>query len=99
MKKNIWALAVALFLLTPPLIAQDSILPLAKTYRIAVFSPMYLDSVFGSNMPYSDKSIPKFIMPAIEFTQGVRIALDTLSLNGKHAEAYIYDSKSFTQPI
>ena len=38
-------------------------------------------------------------MPAIEFTQGARIALDTLSLNGKHAEAYIYDSKSFTQPI
>ena len=50
-------------------------------------------------MPNSDKSIPKFIMPAVEFIQGAHIALDTLSLNGKHAEAYIYDSKSFTQPI
>ena len=99
MKKNIWSLAVALFFLATQSFAQDSISPLAKTYRIAVFSPMYLDSVFGNNMPNFDKSIPKFIMPAIEFTQGARIALDTLSLNGKHAEAYIYDSKSFTQPI
>ena len=38
-------------------------------------------------------------MPALEFTQGARIALDTLLLNGKHTEAYIYDSKSFLQPI
>src|ERR1017187_6061443 len=99
MNKNIWSLAVALFFIATQSFAQDSISPLAKTYRIAVFSPMYLDSVFGNNMQNSDKSIPKFIMPAIEFTQGARIALDTLSLNGKHAEAYIYDSKSFTQPI
>ena len=60
---------------------------------------MYLDSVFGNNMPNSDKSIPKFIVPAIEFIQGALIALDTLALKGKHAEAYIYDSKSFTKPI
>jgi hypothetical protein len=96
MKKNILSLAVVSFFLVTQLFAQDNIL---KTYRIAVFAQVYLDSVFGNNMPNSDKSIPKFIMPALEFTQGARIALDTLSLNGKHAEAYIYDSKSFKQPI
>ena len=65
--------------------AQDSISPVAKTYRIAVFAPVYLDSVFGTNMPNLDKSIPKFIIPYIEFIQGARIALDTLSLKWKHA--------------
>ena len=38
-------------------------------------------------------------MPAVDFIQGAQIALDTLTLNGKHVEAFIYDSKSFTQPI
>jgi hypothetical protein len=100
MKKYIWSLAVALFFLTTRnSFAQDSISPLSKTYRIAVFSPMYLDSVFQNDVLTSDKSIPKFIIPAIEFTQGAHVALDTLSLNGKHAEAFIFDSKSFTQPI
>jgi hypothetical protein len=100
MKKNIWCLAFTWFFAATQIsFAQDSFSPPAKTYRIAVFAPMYLDSVFNNDLLNSDKSMPKFIMPAIEFTQGARIALDTLSLNGKHAEAYIYDSKSFTQPI
>ena len=100
MKKIIWSLTVAWgFSATQASLAQDSILPSTKIYRIAVFAPMYLDSVFTNSELSSYNSIPKFIMPAIEFTQGAHIALDTLSLNGKHAEAYIYDSKSFTQPI
>ncbi len=79
-------------------IAQNAIPP-NKTYRIAVFSPMYLDSVFSNNELISSNTIPKFIMPSVEFVQGARIALDTLALNGKKAEAFIYDSKSFTRPI
>ena len=102
MKKNISYL-VSVFLViiisTHILICAGHCSFFIKNLRIAVFAPMYLDSVFKNNMQDIDKSIPKFIMPAIEFTQGARIALDTLSLNGKHAEAYIYDSKSFTQPI
>ena len=96
MKKIIWTLPAVLYFLVAQSFAQGNS---SKTYRIALFAPVYLDSVFSSNMPNSDKSIPKFIMPALEFTQGARIALDTLLLNGKHTEAYIYDSKSFLQPI
>src|SRR5258705_5564399 len=99
MKKNILLLAVVLFFLASQSFSQDSISPLGKTYRIALFAPMYLDSVFTNNELISSNSIPKFIIPAIEFTQGARIALDTVSLNGKHAEAYIYDSKPYTQTI
>ena len=96
MKKIIWTVPAVLYFLVAQSFAQGNS---SKTYRIALFAPVYLDSVFSSNMPNSDKSIPKFIMPALEFTQGARIALDTLLLNGKHTEAYIYDSKSFLQPI
>ena len=98
MKKNIcFALCVLFFSATQSL-AQNTVPP-NKIYRIAVFSPMYLDSVFSNSELISSNSIPKFIMPSVEFVQGARIALDTLALNGKKAEAFIYDSKSFTRPI
>ena len=98
MKKNIRLLLFILFFSTTQLFAQNSITP-DKTYRIAIFTPMYLDSIFSNTTFATEKSIPKFVMPAVEFAQGAHIALDTLSLNGKHAEAYIYDSRSFSQPI
>lgn len=98
MKKNIWSLAVVLFLATQSF-AQNDITPPTKIYKVAVFAPMYLDSVFTNSELNSYNSIPKFIMPAIDFIQGAHIAFDTLSLNGKHAEVYLYDSKSFAQPI
>ncbi len=98
MKKNICFVLFVLFFSATQSFAQNAI-PLNKTYRIAVFSPMYLDSVFSNNELISSNSIPKFIMPSVEFVQGARIALDTLALNGKKAEAFIYDSKSFTRPI
>jgi hypothetical protein len=78
--------------------AQSNITPSGKIYRIAVFAPMYLDSVFETGKLKSN-SLPKFIMPAVEFVQGAQIAFDTISLNGKRAEALFYDSKSYTQPI
>ncbi|MEO8569236.1 MAG: hypothetical protein ABI419_08870 [Ginsengibacter sp.] len=98
MKKNICFVLFVLFFSAMQSIAQNAIPP-NKTYRIAVFSPMYLDSVFSNNELISSNTIPKFIMPSVEFVQGARIALDTLALNGKKAEAFIYDSKSFTRPI
>jgi len=99
MKKNIWSLAAALFSFAMQSAAQNNIAPSTKIYRVAVFAPMYLDSVFTNSGLNASGSIPKFIMAGVEFIQGARIALDTLSLNGKHAEAYMYDSKSVTQPI
>lgn len=70
-----------------------------KTYRVAILAPMYLDSIFtGSNLRYQ-KSIPKFTTGGVDFVQGAELALDTLTLNGRHVEAHIYDSKSFTKPV
>ena len=70
-----------------------------KTYKVAVFAPLYLDSVFDNLQLRSERTIPKFIMPAVDFVQGAQIAFDTLSLYNQRVEAFIYDTKSYLQPI
>ena len=70
-----------------------------KTFRVGIFAPLYLDSVFSNSQLRSEKTLPKFIMPAVDFVQGAEIALDSMSLFNDHVEAYIYDTKSFYQPI
>ena len=70
-----------------------------KMYKVAVFAPLYLDSVFTNNKLRSERFIPKFIMPAVEFVQGAQIAFDTLQLNNEQIEVFIYDTKSFTEPL
>ncbi|MDQ6901801.1 MAG: hypothetical protein M3139_02170 [Bacteroidota bacterium] len=79
--------------------AQNTFTAPEKVYRVAIFAPLYLDSVFTNGELKTGKFIPKFIMPAVEFVQGARVALDTFNFYGKHVEVNIYDSKSFTQPI
>ena len=101
MKKNLRILAIICVLAQTKIsFAQNNyIASNAKVYRVAVFAPMYLDSVFSTGEFSSSNSIPKFIMPSVEFVQGAQVAFDTLALNGKKAEAFIYDSKSITRPI
>ncbi len=101
MKKNILILSVLMIgAASQSLFAQnDTTTTLPETYHIAIFAPLYLDSAFSNGQLTPDNSLPKFIMPAVEFVQGAHIALDTLSINGKSVEANIYDSKSYQQPI
>ncbi|MEO6639423.1 MAG: hypothetical protein ABIN25_14180 [Ginsengibacter sp.] len=101
MKKNIRLLALIILLVQANgSIAQNNYTPADnKVYKVAVFAPMYLDSVFNSMDVSSGSTIPKFIMPAVEFVQGAQIAFDTILLHGKKAEAFIFDSKSFRRPI
>lgn len=62
-----------------------------EKYKIAVLTPMFLDSVdWAKNLT----QIPKFMMPGIDFYQGVMIAADTLKKQGFKLEIFIYDSKS-----
>ena len=80
------------------LFAQSNLIA-PKTFRIAIFAPLYLDSVFENSQLRSDNSIPKFIQSALEFVQGAQIAFDTLDIYNEHVEAFIYDTKSFLQPV
>jgi ABC-type branched-subunit amino acid transport system substrate-binding protein len=70
------------------------------TYKIAIFAPLYLDSVFDENNTLKLKQgIPKFINPGLEFIQGAQVALDSMSLSGQNIDAYFYDSKSTAKPV
>jgi len=62
-----------------------------ERYKVAVLTPMYLDSVdLESNLT----RIPKFMMPGLDFYKGIQIAADTLKKQGYNLDIYVYDSKS-----
>ena len=73
---------------------------LIKTYRIGIFAPLYLDSVFSAagNFRYM-QGMPKFITPAVDFVNGVQLGLDSLKAGNVNIEAYIYDTKSYKEPL
>ncbi|MCC7030355.1 MAG: hypothetical protein IT257_08615 [Chitinophagaceae bacterium] len=62
-----------------------------ERYNIAILTPLYLDSV---DLDKNLARLPKFMMPGIDFYQGVRIAADTLKNQGQKFNLYIYDSKA-----
>ena len=68
-------------------------------YRVGIFAPLYLDSVFNKNTFRYKLGIPRFIMPAVDFVQGALIALDSLQAGEDFINASIYDTKSFTEKV
>ena len=79
--------------------AQTESLKKSSVYKIGIFAPLYLDSVFTKNTCKYTQSIPQFISPAVEFVQGALIALDSLQAGEDFIDASIYDTKSFTEKI
>lgn len=81
-------------------IAQTDSTPILKTYKVGIFAPLYLDSLFSTkgNFRYT-KSIPKFVMPGIDFVQGAQIAFDSMKVWNANIQAVIFDSKSTDLPI
>ncbi|HLY69415.1 MAG TPA: hypothetical protein VKR53_06775, partial [Puia sp.] len=49
----------------------------SQIHHIAIFVPLYLDSVFdaGNNYRY-EGTFPKFVSAGLEFYEGVHLALD-----------------------
>ena len=65
------------------------------TYKVAVFAPLYLDSVFSGTSYRYGKRFPRFVLQGLDFVQGVQIALDSMPpVPGATIQTYIYDSKS-----
>lgn len=79
--------------------AQTDSLKVKATYRVGIFAPLYLDSVFSNNTFKYKQGVPKFIVPSVEFIQGAQIALDSLKTGKDDVMAFIYDTKSYTKPI
>ncbi len=79
--------SIAISLFTSYLKAQEPL-------KIAVFAPIYLDSVFnGDNYKLGINNLPKNMLPGLEFYNGVMMAVDSLKAEGKTLEILFYDSK------
>ncbi|HJW17354.1 MAG TPA: hypothetical protein VJ499_09540, partial [Flavisolibacter sp.] len=64
-----------------------------QRHKIAIFTPLYLDSVFSSAGIRLEKNyIPRYTVPGLEYYQGIQYALDSLNKRGAPIEVYILDS-------
>ena len=100
MRKNTVAfILLFVFAGTQRSFAQIKPSPVYKTYRVAIIAPLFLDSIFTGYHLKSENSIPNYSVSGADFVQGAELALDTLNLKGRHVEAFIFDSKSATQPV
>ena len=68
-------------------------------YRVGIFAPLYLDSVFSKNTFKYKQGIPRFIAPAVDFVQGALTALDSLQAGEDYITANIFDTRSYTEKI
>lgn len=76
-----------------PAAAQKDSLP--GKARVAVFTPLYLDSAFdaGGNYRYG-KTLPRHISAGLEFYEGIELAIDSLTKEKIPLDVYIYDTRS-----
>ena len=80
--------------------AQSDSIPVPSQAKVGIFIPLHLDSVFNTSGSYKyNGSIPKFVMPGLEFYSGVQLALDSLKREGLSTEVFIIDTKDREQSI
>jgi hypothetical protein len=71
-----------------------------KPVKIAVFAPVYLDSVFSNDTYKPGKNnFPKYIVPGLDFYNGIMLAADSLNAEKVAVEILFYDSKSVESPL
>lgn len=69
--------------------------PANKPVKVAVLLPLYLDSAFnGSTYKLGNNNLPRYILPGLEFYNGVMMAVDSLQKEGQHLEVMIHDTKA-----
>lgn len=66
-----------------------------KPLKIAVFAPLYIDSAFsGDTYKLGKNNLPKYLLPGLDFYNGVMLAIDSLNKEKVSVEVLVYDSKS-----
>ncbi len=99
MKKQYFIGLLAVLVYSTAVHAQTDSVKNFPTYRVGIFAPMFLDSVFANgNFKYKD-GIPKFIMPAVDFVQGALTAFDSMKVGRENVKAFVYDTRSYKQNI
>src|SRR5215212_10730033 len=65
-----------------------------ERHKIAVFTPLYLDSAFDAagNFRY-EKTGARFTNAGLDFYYGVQAALDSLGKRGAPLEVFVYDTR------
>jgi ABC-type branched-subunit amino acid transport system substrate-binding protein len=63
-------------------------------YNIAIFAPLYLDSVFSSSNEIPGRTLPRYVLSGLDFYEGAQLALDSLQTQGVKLNVVIYDSKA-----
>jgi hypothetical protein len=73
-------------------VQKDSV---PQRHRIAVFTPLYLDSAFDASGNYRyDKQFPKYFIEGLEFWEGAQLAIDSLKKEGIEVDIHVYDTRS-----
>jgi ABC-type branched-subunit amino acid transport system substrate-binding protein len=86
-------LAAIFFIVSFNANAQTAATP--KKAKVAVLLPLYLDSAFnGAVYRLGNNNIPKYILPGLEFYNGVMMAVDSLQKEGQPLEVMVHDTKS-----
>lgn len=65
----------------------------ARPLKIAVLAPIYLDSVFYDNDYTGGNIVPPYVLPGLEFYNGVMMAVDSLQKENIPVELWVYDTK------
>lgn len=68
-------------------------------YKIAVFAPLYLDSVYKNDAYQFPKKFPRFTLPGLAFIQGMEIASDSFPISDCIIETLVFDTKSDSSSI
>lgn len=89
MMKRIFFLFAIVFFFSSILHAQE-----IQKHKIAIFAPLYLDSVFDAqgNFRY-EKTGARFANAGLDFYYGAQLALDSLSKRGAPLEVFVYDTR------
>jgi hypothetical protein len=71
-----------------------------KTFRVGIFTSLYLDSVFNEEAKFRyNQGVPTFISPGLDFINGAQVALDSIKLQSQNVKAFFYDTKSYSSPL
>lgn len=71
-----------------------------KKSRVALFAPFYLDTLFNAAGTYlPGKTVPAYAKPALDFYQGVLLALDSLDKLGIALDVQFFDTRNKKQSI
>jgi ABC-type branched-subunit amino acid transport system substrate-binding protein len=64
------------------------------SYNVTIVTPLYLDSVFANGADIPGRTMPRYVLPGLEFYEGAQLALDSLQQQGYKLQVLICDSKS-----